>query len=192
MKTIDAAQRKRIFCLVREAHAASSSSLPIESWRKQIQLDEGIESLSSCPAEKGLKLMNRLHRFIEECRLPIADRGQRSEVGSQRSEVGGRKSAVGNQRKRGPAKGRPKGILEWCGEQKAQLEKVEALCADMGLPWDYADDIAKRMFGNSVLRVDTLNKKQLTAVIAALVKRQRKFGGREYGPGTKDVQRDLF
>jgi phage gp16-like protein len=68
--------------------------------------------------------------------------------------------------------------MEWTGEQYDQMRKVEALLTDMELPWDYADNIAKRMFGNSVLRVDTLNKMQMRAVIAALVKRQQTHGGR--------------
>jgi hypothetical protein len=160
MKTIDNAQRRKIFALVKEAHPKSGSALSADRWRREIQTDLGIESLSCCPAEKGLQLMNRLHRIIE---------GQ---------ALGFRPEALGRKKKRGPAGGRPKGILEWSGDQHNQLRKVEALLADMGLPWDYADSIAKRMFGNSVLRVDTLDKRQLTAVITALVKRQQKTGGR--------------
>jgi len=176
MKTIDTAQRKRIFGLVKEAHRCSGSHLPIETWRREVQRDEGIESLSSCPADQGLKLMNRLHRIIDDCRSADAGSGKR----------GG--DAASTKKKRGPAGGRPKGILEWSGGQQAQLEKVEALCADMGLPWDYADGIAKRMFGSSVLRVDTLDGRQLRAVITALVKRQQQHGGRRTPAAVSDYK----
>jgi len=180
MKTIDTTQRRKIFVLVKAAYEQSGCSLSLDGFRHE-QMDAlGIESLSNCPAEKGLKLMNRLHRVIDDCRLPNDECGKRGAANPQ-STIANRKSPAGS------AGGRPKGILEWTGDQQAQLTKVEALLADMELPWDYADGIAKRMFGDSVLRVDSLNKRQLTAVISALMKRQKTYGGREYGPGTKEV-----
>lgn len=160
MKTIDDETRRKIFGLLKAAHEADSSPLSMEDYRYMQQSEVGISSLRDCPADLALKLMNRLHRIIER---------QNTQQGMPNSEV---------RKKKGPAGGRPKWPLEWTGERKAQLEKVEALCADMGLPWDYADSIAKRMFGDSVLRVDTLDRNQLRAVITALVRRQKNHGGR--------------
>lgn len=170
MKTIDNAQRRKIFGLAKVAHERSGADIPLNDWRHRQQAELGIESLSNCPAELGLKLMNRLHRIAGD--LPPGSPKQTSPLsGSQTAH----KNPVG------PAGGRPKGILEWTGARQDQMRKVEALLADMELPWDYADGIAKRMFGASVLRVDSLDKRQLTAVISALVKRQKKKGGRHYG-----------
>ena len=56
---------------------------------------------------------------------------------------------------------------------KAELTKVEALLAEDGLAWGYADGIAKRMF--KVEKVQWCNAEQLRAVITALVKRQQKL-----------------
>lgn len=54
-----------------------------------------------------------------------------------------------------------------------EIAKVEALLADMKLPWAYADAIARTMFG--VQRVAWLRKSdQLTALIAALHVEQKK------------------
>ena len=50
-------------------------------------------------------------------------------------------------------------------------DKIEALLADMRLPWEYADNILGRMFGVSVAGAD---RRQLTACIAALTRRQGK------------------
>lgn len=163
MKTIDNIQRKRLFGLAKAAHECSGSNLPLNEWRHRQQEVLGIKSLSDCPAELGLKLANRFHQICGK------------KTGCERTNTGLVKKAV---RKKGPAGGRPKGILEWTGEQYDQMRKVEALLTDMELPWDYADSIAKKMFGDSVLRVDTLNKMQMRSVIAALVKRQQNHGGR--------------
>ncbi|MDD3276976.1 MAG: DUF1018 domain-containing protein [Kiritimatiellales bacterium] len=168
MKTIDNDQRRKIFGLAKAAHERSGSSLPLNDWRHRQQTELGIETLSNCPAELGLKLMNRLHQIAGD--LPP---GSPKDLAVPTQQGHGTKSA-----KTGPAGGRPKGILEWTGERQALMTKVEALLTDMELPWDYADNIAKRMFGNSVLRVDTLDRRQMTAVITALTKRQQKHGGR--------------
>jgi hypothetical protein len=171
MKTIDTTQRKKIFALVKTAYEQSGCSLSLDGFRHE-QMDAlGIESLSNCPAELGLKLMNRLHQIAGD--LPPGTPTDTPAISNGRSQI--------SQPKKGPAGGRPKGILEWSGDQHAQMTKVEALLADMELSWNYADSIAKRMFGNSVLRVDTLDRRQMTAVISALVKRQKKKGGRRYG-----------
>lgn len=56
----------------------------------------------------------------------------------------------------------------------AMMRKVEALLADMALPWAYADGIAKQMFG--IERCAWIRKEsQLTALIAALHNRQKKL-----------------
>lgn len=58
----------------------------------------------------------------------------------------------------------------------AQLEKIEALLADMNLPWSYADAMAKRMY--KVDRIAWLkDQKQYQGIITALVKKQKKFAG---------------
>lgn len=55
----------------------------------------------------------------------------------------------------------------------AMMTKVEALLADMQLPWAYADGIAKQMFG--IERCAWIRKEsQLKALIAALYNRQKK------------------
>jgi hypothetical protein len=180
MKTIDNAQRRKIFALVKEAYPKSGTTLTADRWRRELQQDLGIESLSCCPAEKGLQLMNRLHRICGD-KPPGVPQDCCGKVSDHSRPATNQKSSIGNRQSKGPAGGRPKGILEWSGDQHAQMTKVEALLADMELSWNYADSIAKRMFGNSVLRVDTLDRRQMTAVISALVKRQKKKGGRRYG-----------
>jgi phage gp16-like protein len=57
--------------------------------------------------------------------------------------------------------GRPHNI-----DAQPQLKKVEALLADAGRPWVYADTLAKRMF--HVDRVAFCNPDQLQRLIAAL------------------------
>lgn len=54
-----------------------------------------------------------------------------------------------------------------------QVQKIEALLADIGMPWAYADAIARQMF--KVQRVAWLSKPaQLDAIIAALHVEQEK------------------
>lgn len=61
--------------------------------------------------------------------------------------------------------------------ERARLKKIEALLADQGLPWPYADAIAKRQTGRD--RCTFLDNEQLAGVITALVNRGKKHGGRE-------------
>lgn len=62
--------------------------------------------------------------------------------------------------------GRPKNT-----DQDAQLKKIEALLADMKLPWSYADALAQQMHGiNKVAWLREVEHKQ--SVIVALSKRQ--------------------
>ena len=64
-----------------------------------------------------------------------------------------------------------------------QLRKVGALLAEAGLPWAYADGIAKRMFG--IERLQFCQPDQLQKVIAALVYDQRRRRGGGEGSSTK-------
>jgi len=67
------------------------------------------------------------------------------------------------------AKGKPRNI----DKLPDQIKKVEALLADMRLPWAYANAIARQMF--RVHQVSWLRKpKQLDAIIAALHVEQEK------------------
>lgn len=53
---------------------------------------------------------------------------------------------------------------------RPQIKKIEALLADMKLPWSYALAIAKRQCGKA--RLEFCSTAELTAVIAALVRAQ--------------------
>lgn len=52
------------------------------------------------------------------------------------------------------------------------MNKIEALLADNGKPWAYAEGIAKQMYGKQ--RLQWCNAKQLKGVMIALQKQQRK------------------
>ena len=49
-----------------------------------------------------------------------------------------------------------------------QLRKIEALLADNGLPWSYADGIARQMYGKD--RIAFCDSVELQAIITALIK----------------------
>lgn len=55
------------------------------------------------------------------------------------------------------------------------MSKVEALLADAGLPWAYADGMARHMF--KVERVDWLDDAQLQKLMQALIIDARRHGG---------------
>lgn len=57
------------------------------------------------------------------------------------------------------------------------LRKVEALLADAGRPWQYAESMAKHMFQRE--RVDWLSADELTRLMQALVIDARRRGKRE-------------
>ena len=58
--------------------------------------------------------------------------------------------------------------------QKArQIQKIEAILADCGLPWAYADGIARQMF--KIDRLRWCDTEQLMKVTAALVYQQKKL-----------------
>jgi phage gp16-like protein len=69
-------------------------------------------------------------------------------------------------RKARPAQPRTTRVTE------AMLSKINALLLDMGLPWDYAHGIGKRMW--NVERLDWLRQDQLKGVMVALLKKQKK------------------
>jgi hypothetical protein len=160
MKAIDDEMRRKIFGLIGKAYDLSGSSLPLNDWRQEQQRAVGIESLRDCPAELGLKLMNRLHRAIED--------GQRAESmehgGKPKAPAGKRATCMSPVRR---MEGHP------C---EGQLRKVYALLTDMSLSWEYADGMAARMYGQK--RTEQLTPNELRGLIAALMKRQQKHGGR--------------
>lgn len=55
--------------------------------------------------------------------------------------------------------------------KQAQIDKIEALIADMSLSWAYADGLAKRMYKRD--KVQWCDAKQLQGIIAALVNKQK-------------------
>ncbi|EED3050033.1 regulatory protein GemA [Salmonella enterica subsp. enterica serovar Virchow] len=58
--------------------------------------------------------------------------------------------------------------------RKAMLAKIEALLADSGLSWAYAEGIASHMYGQKVL--EWLDDEQLNSVMIALIQRARREG----------------
>jgi len=58
-------------------------------------------------------------------------------------------------------------------DREKLIGKVEALLADMTLPWSYADSIAQQMY--KVDRVRFCTGQQLIGLVTALTKRQRKI-----------------
>lgn len=57
-------------------------------------------------------------------------------------------------------------------ERKALIDKIEAQLSDLGLHWNYAHGLAKKMFG--VDRVHWLHKDKLYKVVQALAVYQRR------------------
>lgn len=81
--------------------------------------------------------------------------------------------AVFNAMKAAGFKTRYKGKAKPYATQAKQplMNKIEALLADSGKTWAYAEGIAKRMYGKQ--RLQWCNAEQLRAVVVALVKQQR-------------------
>ncbi len=117
MKTIDDIQRRKIFGLLKTAHEQTASPLSREAFRHELMDTLGIESLSHCPAEQGLKLMNRLHQMIEET----------APAGHGKPSPGRQVRVAGH-------------------SHEGQLRKIYALLTDMSLSWEYADGMALRMY----------------------------------------------
>ena len=94
-------------------------------------------------------------------------------------DAAGRKKVIDHLKSRGAkiggdkTKGRP-GTLD----RNAQLQKIEALLADMQLPWAYADRIAENITGGKATGIKRLgwvrDGKHLQGVIAALTYEQEK------------------
>ncbi|WP_353115360.1 regulatory protein GemA [Nitratidesulfovibrio sp.] len=82
--------------------------------------------------------------------------------------------AKGWQPKAAPRKGRKPRVK---AGGSALLAKMEALLADNGRPWSYAEAIARRMFG--VEKLEWCDADQLKAVMVALVKDARRREGKE-------------
>ncbi|MGL5344819.1 MAG: phage protein GemA/Gp16 family protein [Plesiomonas sp.] len=57
-------------------------------------------------------------------------------------------------------------------KRKALLSKIEALLADSGRSWRYAESVAERMYKQKV--IEWLSDEQLSGVMVALVKDARK------------------
>lgn len=75
-------------------------------------------------------------------------------------------------RPKGKSKGKPH---NFDAQMPEEITKIEALLADMGLPWSYADAIANQMFG--IQRCAWVrDRKQLKAIIASLYVEQEKRG----------------
>lgn len=55
--------------------------------------------------------------------------------------------------------------------KQLQINKIEALIADMSLSWAYADGLAKRMYKRD--KVQWCDAKELQGIIAALVNKQK-------------------
>lgn len=88
----------------------------------------------------------------------------------------GRRQVLDHMRSRGAAQRRPR-VGRYPGrphntDEQPQLRKIEALLADMRLPWSYADAIARQMY--RVERVAWLHGDQLGSVITALIKERAK------------------
>lgn len=78
-------------------------------------------------------------------------------------------------------KGRRPNVAE---QRKAIVAKIEALLAEDGLSWAYAEGIALQMWGESLLewlnnKDDPFDNKKINAVMVAMVKRARKKKERE-------------
>lgn len=62
-------------------------------------------------------------------------------------------------------------------DKAKQVGKIEAQLAEAGRPWDYGDGLAKRMYNAD--RLEWLDAKQLSGVVAALAKDAKRHGRRQ-------------
>lgn len=88
-------------------------------------------------------------------------------------DEGGRRRVLEHLRSRGfsdPRRGRPH-----TADGNPAIRKIEAMLADAGRPWSYADAMAQRMF--HVDRVTFCDRDQLRRLIAALAIDQRRRSG---------------
>ncbi len=91
-------------------------------------------------------------------------------------DEGGRRNVLDHLRSKGApraqaTRGRPHNM-----DKKPELTKIEALLAEAGRSWAYADGIARHMFG--IARCAWLTPDQLRAVLTALIKDAEKYGRR--------------
>lgn len=70
------------------------------------------------------------------------------------------------------SKGKRPHNLHSQADKAKQLQKIEALLADMGLHWNYAKAMAKQMYKKDAL--EFCGPRELTGIIAALTKKQQK------------------
>lgn len=73
-----------------------------------------------------------------------------------------------------PAKKAGRSTPKPAAERKAQMGKIEALLAEAGRPWAYADAMALKLF--RVERVEWLDSDQLGRLIAALAYDAKRHG----------------
>jgi phage gp16-like protein len=99
----------------------------------------------------------------------------------KRFEAGGFRRSEGKGQKEKGKSEKPRAARRKAADPKAPLmRKIGAILADTGLTWEYADGIARNMFG--VERVGWCDLEQLWKVAAALSiyqKRKRKRGAKE-------------
>jgi len=151
MKTIDDGQRKWMFVLIKEAHEAAGSPGDLNAWRHEQQERCGVATLSDCTVENYQRLRVHFEWIIQHA----ADARKATAVTS------------GDDRR----------VVHMGGHPfEGQLRKVYALLTDMSLPWEYADGMAQRMYGQK--RTEQLKPGELRGIIAALTTRQQKHGGR--------------
>lgn len=129
-----------------------------------------------------------IHMAAEQLGMDTADKNENSDyramlwaVARVRSASGldwqGRKKVLDHLKASGAKmgfEGKPANVKP---ELQALMGKVEALLADMKLPWKYAAAIAKRQTaanGKGIERMEWLNAEQLRDVIAALMMKQER------------------
>ena len=73
-------------------------------------------------------------------------------------------------------------------ETAAMLSKIEAILADLKLPWSYADGMAQRMFGTHLLR--WCKTDQVYKLLQALAMHQRRMegGGKKVSQPAEDIK----
>lgn len=154
---IDDTQRRKLFGYAKAAWEAEGSPGNFNEWRHEQQQACGVSSLKFAVKEQYFKLVQHFMEIIrtaEEAKAPKYKDGTPITANSHSRRVL---------------------IIDGCANQP-QLRKINALLVDQSLSWEYADSIATNMFG--VKQVQWCDGRQLRAVISALMKRQKRHGGR--------------
>lgn len=139
----------------------------------------------SKPAERRRKQLAAIHAARRDLGLDEDSyRHMLSEVAGVRSaadlDADGRRKVLDHLRRVGWSTKPRRRVAEHPGtphnlDREQMLQKIEAQLASMGLPWSYADAIAKQQTG--IQRVAWLrNREHLTGVIGALHVEQEKRG----------------